>query len=202
MPHRQLRLILVAIAFALFWSAVIAEVTLRYASESFSVLFVLSVFGLMVASFLGYRVAIRNSVGSSKSSGPNNQTRSSSQTRRRRSTKSVQQQNTATKTRSPRPRDSTRSSQRPPVSPKSGTDRAPSEKQPDSIERVSGQVRVYFPKLAYGFIEDTSGVKAFFHKNSVDSALSDKDLTRRPKVTFELVSGERGPVANNIRTAE
>jgi CspA family cold shock protein len=64
--------------------------------------------------------------------------------------------------------------------------------------RWSGQVKWFNGEKGYGFIVQADGGEVFFHRSQViDTELT--ALEEGAAVTFELVSTERGPEANQVK---
>ena len=65
-------------------------------------------------------------------------------------------------------------------------------------ERVKGTVKWFNPEKGFGFIEPESGEDVFVHFSSI---VTDgfKTLEKGQKVEFEIIQGERGLQANNVR---
>ena len=64
--------------------------------------------------------------------------------------------------------------------------------------RVKGTVKWFNPEKGFGFIEPESGEDVFVHFSSI---VTDgfKTLEKGQKVEFEIIQGERGLQANNVR---
>lgn len=63
---------------------------------------------------------------------------------------------------------------------------------------AEGTVKWYDKKKGYGFILGDSGADVFVHYTSfADSAI--RYLDEGEKVSFDIVSGEKGPRAQNLR---
>ena len=65
-------------------------------------------------------------------------------------------------------------------------------------ERVKGTVKWFNPEKGFGFIEPESGEDVFVHFSSI---VTDgfKTLEKGQKVEFEIIQGERGLQANNVK---
>ncbi len=64
--------------------------------------------------------------------------------------------------------------------------------------RWTGQVKWFSGEKGYGFIVKADGGEVFFHRSQVTDALL-TTLEEGTPVTFELVTTERGPEANQIQ---
>jgi CspA family cold shock protein len=65
-------------------------------------------------------------------------------------------------------------------------------------ERVKGTVKWFNPEKGFGFIEPESGEDVFVHFSSIVTE-GFKTLEKGQKVEFEIIQGERGLQANNVR---
>jgi len=65
-------------------------------------------------------------------------------------------------------------------------------------DKVKGTVKWFNPEKGFGFIEPESGEDVFVHFSSI---VTDgfKTLEKGQKVEFEVIQGERGLQANNVR---
>jgi len=65
-------------------------------------------------------------------------------------------------------------------------------------DKVKGTVKWFNPEKGFGFIEPESGEDVFVHFSSI---VTDgfKTLEKGQKVEFEIIQGERGLQANNVR---
>lgn len=68
-----------------------------------------------------------------------------------------------------------------------------------SGKRVKGRVRVYYTRRSYGFVEDESKQTIFFHKSAVAQDINERDLTKKPNVSYVVTPSDRGPVATDIQ---
>ena len=65
-------------------------------------------------------------------------------------------------------------------------------------ERVKGTVKWFNPEKGFGFIEPESGEDVFVHFSSIVTE-GFKTLEKGQKVEFEIIQGERGLQANNVK---
>lgn len=164
--------------FILLWSALTAELALRYFKDSFVAVFVITALGLVLSNIITFQILKRSPSTTKKSTSKNHQKK----TRKKVSGKTD------------RPKKGEN---------KSSTKETTNKKRTKSETKgVSGRVKVYFRKSSYGFVEDDQGNRIFFHKNSFKTKVTDHALVQRPKVKFDVGKNERGLVANNIRIVE
>jgi len=65
-------------------------------------------------------------------------------------------------------------------------------------DKVKGTVKWFNPEKGFGFIEPESGEDVFVHFSSIVTE-GFKTLEKGQKVEFEIIQGERGLQANNVR---
>jgi CspA family cold shock protein len=65
-------------------------------------------------------------------------------------------------------------------------------------DKVKGTVKWFNPEKGFGFIEPESGEDVFVHFSSIVTE-GFKTLEKGQKVEFEVIQGERGLQANNVR---
>lgn len=63
---------------------------------------------------------------------------------------------------------------------------------------MNGKVKWFSPEKGYGFITSEDGTDVFAHFSQVNIE-GFKTLSEGQEVTFELVDGEKGPQAANIK---
>lgn len=169
-------------AFILLWSALTAELALRYFKDSFVTIVVVTALGLVLSNILTFQILKRSPSSRTKTT-----KKSKSKNRQKKTTKMV-----SAKTDRPKKGEN-----------KSSTKETTNKKRNKSETKgVSGRVKVYFRKSSYGFVEDDQGNRIFFHKSGFKTKVSDHALVQRPKVKFDVGKNERGLVANNIRIVE
>lgn len=168
--------------FILLWSALTAELALRYFKDSFFAIFVITALGLVLSNIITFQILKRSPSTTTK-----NTKKSTSKNHQKKTTKKV-----------------SRKTDRPKKGEKESTTKETTNKKRNKSETkgVSGRVKVYFRKSSYGFVEDDQGNRIFFHKNSFKTKVTDHALVQRPKVKFDVGKNERGLVANNIRIVE
>ncbi|MDE0093391.1 MAG: cold shock domain-containing protein [Gammaproteobacteria bacterium] len=181
------------IGFIFLWSALTAELALRYfkvdpyALENstfvpFVALFVITTLGLVLSNFITFQILNRSTSTTAKDT-----KKTSSKNHQKKTKKKV----------------SGKTSQTDKGENKSTTKESANKKRNKSATKgVSGRVKVYFRKSSYGFVEDDQGNRIFFHKTGFKTKVSDHALVQRPKVKFDVGKNERGLVANNIRIVE
>ena len=171
--------------------------------ESFLVLFVLVALAVMSTSYLTYQIAKRNQL--------THQTGNSATTHRQ-TKRQVQGNKTSFKT----SRERTVQKKNPNLSknrkaPSSGQgERASSgattevgsatpQATGSSGKRIKGRVRVYYTRRSYGFVEDESKQTVFFHKSAIGPDIKERDLTKKPNVSYVVTPSDRGPIATEIQ---
>ena len=65
-------------------------------------------------------------------------------------------------------------------------------------EKINGKVKWFSPEKGFGFITSDDGNELFVHYKDIISA-GFKTLSKNQKVEFEVVKGERGFQAINIK---
>lgn len=171
--------------------------------ESFFVLFVLVAFAVMSTSFLTYQITKRNLL---------TQEGHNKESTRRQNKRQVQGNKTSFKTTRDRnfqkktnnlPKTkqttSTGHSQRANTGASSDAKPNASQTMEASGKRVKGRVRVYYTRRSYGFVEDESKQTIFFHKSAVAPDINERDLTKKPNVSYVVTPSDRGPVATDIQ---
>ena len=170
--------------------------------DGFLVLFVLVALAITSTSYLTYRVAKRNQLL---------QTSSGTNTARRQTKKQVQGNKSSYKT--SRERSVQKRSNTPPQNRKPPTSGQSVRKNTDtsanvgsqatqassSGERVKGRIRVYYIRRSYGFVEDDSKQTIFFHKSAIAADINERDLTKKPNVSYVVTPSDRGPIATDIQ---
>jgi len=67
----------------------------------------------------------------------------------------------------------------------------------------TGTVKWFNPRKGYGFIKvDDEDKDVFVHSNEVASAGFRNELYENQRVEFEVVQGEKGPMAKNVKVIE
>lgn len=225
---KRILLILAITGSTLFWSALIAEISLRYVNisssleisqtnwdidaeaetqatgsrQEFLVLFVLVALAITSTSYLTYRVAKRNQLTQQYGKQSTKRRQNQRQTQGNKSSyKTTRERTTQNKTsRLPKTR-STATSGSTGRANTSGTAAAQpdsSEATASSGERIKGRVRVYYTRRSYGFVEDENKNTMFFHKSAINSNIDERDLTKKPNVSYVVTTSDRGPVATEI----
>lgn len=221
---KRVLLLLAILGSILFWSAFIAEISLRYVNGSssfefsaasldtdekeetdatgsrdgFLVLFVLVTLAVSSTSYLTYQITKRNQLTQQHASQSTSRRRNQRQTQGNKSSFKTSQSKTnrVAKSKSTATSGSTQRAN------KSGTtvDRTESSKADVATgERVKGRVRVYYTRRSYGFVEDENKHTIFFHKSAIDADIDERDLTKKPNVSYLVTPSDRGPVATDIR---
>jgi CspA family cold shock protein len=65
---------------------------------------------------------------------------------------------------------------------------------------AEGTVKWFNDSKGFGFIEQDGGADVFAHFSAIESE-GFKSLAEGERVTFEVVDGDKGPQASNIRKA-
>ena len=68
-------------------------------------------------------------------------------------------------------------------------------------QEETGTVKWFDPVKGYGFIKRDGGSDVFVHANEMADPTA-PDLQDGERVTFEVVQGQKGPAAQNVRRAE
>ncbi len=66
---------------------------------------------------------------------------------------------------------------------------------------VKGTVKWFDAKKGYGFIHAENGEDVFVHFSNIEKE-GYKTLNEGESVTFDIVEGEKGPQATNVKSAE
>ncbi len=226
---KRVLLLLAITGLALFWAALISEISFRYVDMSgsgdsmyavleteeeseglppsatrngFLVLFVLVSLAVASSSFLTYQIAKRNLLTTSSST-VTNRRQTKRQTRgSKTSFKTTQERSGQRKvSKLPKNKNTTPSKQSAQAGRAPNTDDPSSSSKGPTIsgERVKGRVRVYYTRRSYGFVEDESKQTIFFHKSAVGQDINERDLTKKPSVSYIVTPSDRGPVATDIQ---
>ena len=67
------------------------------------------------------------------------------------------------------------------------------------MARINGTVKWFNDAKGFGFIQREGGPDVFVHYSAIQSQ-GFKSLAEGDKVEFEIVDGQKGPQASNIRT--
>lgn len=227
---KRILLLLAIIGSALFWAALISEISFRYVDmsgaedglfgsfdseqeadglpssatrTSFLVLFALVSLAVASSSYLTYQVAKRNLLTQLPSNGVTQRRQTKKQSRGNKTSFKTTQERTVQKKNSKLPKNKgTNSSTR-----HDRTGKTPNADDPSSSsreasisgERVKGRVRVYYTRRSYGFVEDESKQTIFFHKSAVNPDINERDLTKKPNVSYVVSPSDRGPIATDIQ---
>ena len=189
MNRRNLLFFILALVGGVFlWAAITAEISLRYFKGSFLALFVLVTLGLVISNVITFQIVSRNTTSGAD-------TKQKKKSNRRKPKPKDTKLNTGAK-KGPNNQSSRRGAK--PSRPK------PANKNKSKSPKTgsSGNIKVYFPKMSYGFVEDDQGTNIFFHKTNLATNVTEKVLMQKPNVTFDIGKNERGPVAINIRIVE
>jgi len=62
-----------------------------------------------------------------------------------------------------------------------------------------GTIKKFFPEKDFGFIDDTTNGRVFFHFSSFTQRVDKSELTKDRKVTYSLQKSEKGWKAVNLR---
>ena len=71
---------------------------------------------------------------------------------------------------------------------------------PESGERMIGKVKWFNDQKGYGFIAQEGGKDVFVHHSAIQME-GFRTLAEGEEVTYELVEGNKGPQAVNVRKA-
>ncbi|MXZ56652.1 MAG: cold shock domain-containing protein [Gammaproteobacteria bacterium] len=227
---KRVLLLLAIIGSALFWAALISEISFRYVDMSgsgdsleaaldikeeseglppsatrngFLVLFALVSLAVASSSFLTYQIAKRNLLTTPSSNKVTNRRQTKRQSQGSKTSFKTTQERTGHKKVSKLPKNKNTAPSKQSVR----TGRAPNTVDPSSSskgpaisgERVKGRVRVYYTRRSYGFVEDESKQTIFFHKSAVDQDINERDLTKKPSVSYIVTPSDRGPIATDIQ---
>jgi CspA family cold shock protein len=66
---------------------------------------------------------------------------------------------------------------------------------------TTGTIKKIVADRGFGFITAEDGKDYFFHRDSLDSALSFDRLNGGERVEFEIEDGPKGPRASKVRSA-
>ncbi len=178
---------------ALLWSAIIAEIFLRYTkveiadelrTSAFLTLFILSLIATLSTGWIGAAVTKRYKFDTPKKKDkPKSAPKSAQKKRAQQGSRNKRTNKSAARIKE---KDSST------VSAKQTT---PSGNQ----TRVTGRIKTYIKRQAYGFVEDENKQAAFFHKRNLAPEVDTRDLIWKKKVSYVIEQSERGPVANDIR---
>lgn len=196
---------------SLFWCALITEITLRFLSSNFISLAILVFVACLSTGLLAYNFARRVPKGANSARAAS----AESQSPNRRAGREKQGKPEAAQQGSGRDRNSNQRTQ-----PRgSSNDRAASRSnsrqsrstraaarhsqrsQSRPANRTSGRIKSYSSRQSYGFVVSEKGEQAFFHKTNLEPGVDDKELEKERPVSYEIQSGDRGPVATKIRLA-
>jgi len=226
---KRVLLLLAITGSALFWAALISEISLRYVDTSgnslyevletdieeseglppsatrngFLVLFVLVSLAVASSSFLTYQIAKRNQLTIPSSNSVTNRRQTKRQSHGSKTSFKTTQERTGQKkdSRLPKNKNTAPSKQSERTSRAPNTDDSSSSTKGPAIsgERVKGRVRVYYTRRSYGFVEDESKQTIFFHKSAVGQDIDERDLTKKPSVSYIVTPSDRGPIATDIQ---
>lgn len=210
--NKKFVLVLGLIGVGMFWSALVAEATLRFLPGNFILLASLVFVSCLCSGLLVYMFTRRNlataprdtRAGKSQKASEagrqqSRQTRSGSnqsgQARHRKTASSSGRDN------SPKSSEQSRQARGRPER-RQGGGAKPERSTSSNTTRFRGQIKSYSQRQSYGFIRGDDGKQAFFHKTNLDPGLDDKNVEKDLAVTYELREGDRGPVATKIQIAK
>ena len=210
--NKKLVLVLGLIGVGMFWSALVAEASLRFLPGNFILLAILVFVSCLCSGMLVYMFTRRDlanvskNTRAAKSQDASEAGRQQSRQARRGSGQGGQARDRKTASSSARDSNQKSSGQsrqaraRPERRPRGGEkpERPPSSK----TTRIRGQIKSYSQRQSYGFIRGDDGKQAFFHKTNLDPGLDDKNVEKDLAVTYEIRDGDRGPVATKIQLAK
>lgn len=227
---KRVLLLLAIIGSALFWAALISEISFRYVDMSgsgdslyaaldtkeeseglppsatrngFLTLFVLVSLAVASSSFLTYQIAKRNLLTIPPSASVTNRRQTKRQSQGNKTSFKTTQERTSQKrvSKLPKNKNTTSSKQSDQTGRALTTDDPSNSSKGPAIsgERVKGRVRVYYTRRSYGFVEDESKQTIFFHKSAVGQDINERDLTKKPSVSYRVTPSDRGPVATDIQ---
>ena len=64
---------------------------------------------------------------------------------------------------------------------------------------ITGQVKWFNNEKGYGFISCNNGDEVFVHQSQIKENGPNKDLHEGESVSFDIQSGEKGPMAINVQ---
>lgn len=210
--NKKLLLVLGLIGVGMFWSALVAEASLRFHPGNFILLASLVFVSCLCSGMLVYMFTRRNLVDTSKearvgkSKNASVAGREQSRQPRRGSRQGGQatdrkiSQSTARDNSSKSSEQSRQTRARPDRRQRGGA--KPERSQGTKTARIRGQIKSYSQRQSYGFIRGDDGKQAFFHKTNLDPGLDDKNVEKDLAVTYEIREGDRGPVATKIQIAK
>ncbi len=67
---------------------------------------------------------------------------------------------------------------------------------------LKGKVRWFNVRKGYGFIDSDDGQSVFVHKSAIKYLGFKERLTENQEVTFEVIQGEKGLQARNVRVVQ
>ena len=192
-------LFLAIVGSTLLWSALIAEISLRYVTDSFLVLFLLVALAVVSTSYGTYKITIRN-----QHSQPHTQEATKRRQTQRQSGGMKKTSERAPKTKTSRNPANKSTSSRASVERANNRSKTVSQSDSSSVvttsgKRIKGRVRVYYIRRSYGFVEDDSKQTVFFHKSAIGPEIDERDLTKKPEVSYVVTSSDRGPIATEIQ---
>ncbi len=210
--NKKLLLVFGLIGVGLFWSALVAEITLRFLPGNFIIMSSLVFLSCMCSGLLVYMFTRRVLTNVARDRKDGKGERSSEATR----TSTGQPRrgpNQGGQNRSRRPQKSSDREENTKSADQSGKARSRPERRPRATSksertqgpktaRIRGQVKSYSQRQSYGFIRGDDGKQAFFHKTNLDPGLDDKNIEKDLAVTYEIREGDRGPVATKIQIAK
>ncbi len=206
---RSLTFLAALVGASLFWCALITEITLRFLPANFIALAFLVFIACLSTGLLAYTFARRvpKSANAGRSATTDSQSPNRRSAREKRGKPDANQQGSGRERNTnqraqPRgqssDRTASRSSQRQ-SKPNKSASRNSQRSQSRSANRTSGRIKSYSSRQSYGFVVSDKGEQAFFHKTNLDPGVDDKELEKERPVSFEIQSGDRGPVATKIR---
>lgn len=210
--NKKFVLVLGLIGIGMFWSALVAEATLRFLPGNFVLLASLVFVSCLCSGMLVYMFTRRNLVDTSKETRVRKSQNASAagreQSRQPRrgsrpggqSTDRKVPQSSARDNNSKSSEKSRQARTRPEGRQRGGA--KPERSQGTKTARIRGQIKSYSQRQSYGFIRGEDGKQAFFHKTNLDPGLDDKNVEKDLAVTYEIREGDRGPVATKIQLAK
>ncbi len=189
---KKLLLVAALIGVGLFWSALAAEITLRFLSDNFIALFILVFLSCLCSGLIVYRLNVRIPTARADTG--------RSAQRSRNSNRSRPQSNRQQRTESSAGGSGERGKQ--PQRSRNNQRSQGARRSRRTPARMKGRVKSYSSRQAYGFVIADSGEQAFFHKTNLDSSVDEQKIKTDTPVTFEMRKGDRGPIAVKIRIAD